>query len=166
MANNYSYTMVDTCIPIGAITEAELLLLSSIYDADTFEDYHSFHARFGVNECFDIDRSKILQVIDTTQQQLGSAQAILFQALLKADEGDDIIQVDCTNGQYNRVFQEIVSRCDALDAIVITSSWCSDKMRPHEFGGSIEIITATEIHAEDTQSFLERTLAEFDLKNY
>lgn len=60
------------------------------------------------------------------------------------------------------MFQDVVRRSEAIEEIVVTTSYTCTKMRPDGFGGSVMLITPEAIRYRSTTDMLEELLNEAD----
>ncbi|MGX9394070.1 hypothetical protein ACWX0K_24220 (plasmid) [Nitrobacteraceae bacterium UC4446_H13] len=144
------------------MTPLERLILDLAFDADSEPDGIYFHSWCGLSDIVTLSVDDLRAAFEASRDRGESSIGRYVSALLAqhdeqaGEDPQDDIDVDLTeieNG-WDRIFQDIVRRSDAIDEIVVTSAFTCTRMRPDGFGGSVMLITADAIRYCSTADML------------
>ena len=150
MADYYSPTVVRPSIPAQAITSLELAVLTQMFECEADGDAVYFFSSEGPSDTIWLDVETLKAGLAEQAGTPGALADIVREALeaIAIDEGE--IDLDLSDLGEARIFQDIVRRCEDLNAISIISAWTCTKMRPDGFGGGVTVVTADHILCSST----------------
>lgn len=158
MADYYSQTVVQPNIPIDAITPLEIALLTGMYEHESDGDAFYFFSSEGPSDMVWLDIVELREMLADEIITPGSIAAIVREKLDDAGPEETELEIDLSDLGDATIFQGIVSRCDELDHVTITSGWTCSKMRPDGFGGGVTVVTADRILSSSTNEMEGRLL--------
>lgn len=160
MADYYHKTTVQPEIPVEAMTPLEAWILKQIFQTENDEANRTVY--FFAEECifFDLDTSDP-EFVKLLQEDASPFAAKVREKFEAAGSPDCWPLGDLS---YVDVFQEIVSRHpEKLPYVYLETAHTCSKMRPGGFGGSAELITASQVHVIDTGQWLDEMISRMRL---
>lgn len=151
MADYFSPTVVQPLIPLAAMTAAEHLLLTHVFDFERDGDALYFYAEQAINDMPAIVIDDVRHALDG--DDAGIAATFLLERLAETADGDAYLQLD-SEIPWEGVFQNIVGRSMEIAHVIVTTSYTCTKMRPDAFGGCVTLITADEVLSSGTEQML------------
>lgn len=158
MADYHFPTVVRPSIPLAAITPLELALLTAMFEHESDGDALYFFSSEGASSTVWLDPADVKALLSDETIEEGSVVAFVRERLLEADPNEAELELDLSDLDEARIFQQIVRRCADLDHVVIVSAWTCTKMRPDGFGGGISVVTADAILSSSTSEMEGRLL--------
>jgi len=167
MANYYSPTVVQPSVPTSDMTNLEKYFLEAIFECkDVTEDGIDsiyFYSSEGVAQSIDFD-----ELVDTIEHLIESDKRPSRLADTLHDfivNNEDASEFEVDDSVIEHVFQDIVRRSKTVKAIIWTTSYTCDKMRPDGFGGSAVAITKNAIESAGTNRFISEFQTRHGVKN-
>lgn len=151
MADYFSPTVVQPLIPLAAMTAAEHLLLTHVFDFERDGDALYFFAEQAMNDMPAIAIDDVRHALDG--DDAGVAATFLRERLAETADGDAYLQLD-SEIPWERVFQDIAERTTEIAHVIVTTSYTCSKMRPDAFGGCVTLITPDEVLSSGTEQML------------
>lgn len=165
MANSYIHTVVQPCIPIEDFTDLEYLVLSRVFDVETYdrnesrEVYLSSYdgpARYASSE-----RSQLGEALAHSERFESCLNAFVKHAMETTDDEEIYIDFD-GDVNWQSILLDIVRRSKTLKYITVVEAFTCDKMRPDEFGGAAMMITASSIRSLSTYDLIREWTKDVD----
>lgn len=147
MADYFFPTVVRPIIPRAAMTGAELLLLTHVFQSEPDGDGLYLYAEQAIDDMPTIAIDDARAALDDDDR--GAAAAFLRERLAEAGEDDAYLQLD-GDAPWETALQEIVRRSDSLPRVTVTMSFTCTKMRPDAFGGLAMVITGEGVLSKST----------------
>jgi hypothetical protein len=156
----YAPTVVQPTIPNADMTPLELLLLSSIFDAEPDGDGWYFSADECPADMIWLSRTELESALAESSNFESEASTYIEKCLADASESEAEIELDLSITSWEFIFQSIVRRSATLTYITAVASFTCSKMRPDGFGGMAVLITADVIKGKSTEDILHDFLDE------
>lgn len=151
MADYFSPTVVQPLIPLAAMTAAEHLLLTHVFDFERDGDALYFFAEQAMNDMPTIAIDDVRHALDGEDD--GVAATFLRERMAETADGDAYLQLH-SEIPWEGAFQDIAERSTEIAHVIVTTSYTCTKMRPDAFGGSVTLITANEVLSSGTEQML------------
>lgn len=150
MADYYFPTVIRPSIPLAAITPLEHALLCRMFEHESDGDTLYFFSSEGTSSTVCLDAADVKAMLADEIIAEDSVAAFVRDRLAEADPNEAELELDLSDFDETRIFQQIVRRCADLDHVVIISAWTCTRMRPDGFGGCVTVVTTDAILSSST----------------
>jgi len=159
MAESCSRTVVTPTLPEAALTAADRLLLSLLFESEAGRDgERTYFASAGI--AFEGERDAGHLAGAVAQSPPCLARTILEGALAS---GGSTVPIDLS-GAWEKLLQDIVGRSADLTHIVVITAYAGSTMDPDGIGGAATVITADRIDSVSTFEFVDAILRELGIE--
>ncbi|WP_407523807.1 hypothetical protein [Methylobacterium oryzisoli] len=159
MPTNYDQTVVQPFIPLELTTPLELWILMKIFNFEYCSGESEIYLFTQEFVSYDIDTSdgELMELLKEDDSPLAVTMRKEFE---EAGSPEDW---DLGSVSYVDVFQAIINRHpDKLPYVHLETAHTCSRMCPGEFGGSAEIITATQVQFINTARWLREAISLVD----
>ncbi|KEZ19423.1 hypothetical protein CP98_01944 [Sphingobium yanoikuyae] len=162
MTDYHFPTVVRPSIPLAVITPLEHALLCQMFEHESDGDTLYFFSSEGASSTVWLDAADVKAMLAGEAIEEDSVAAFVQDRLAQADPDEAELELDLSDFDETRIFQQIVRRCADLDHVVIVSAWTATKMLPDGFGGGVTVVTADAILSNSTSEMEARLLDRAD----
>lgn len=154
MADYFTQAVVQPSIPNACITPLERWLLERMFESEAADDDRTyFFASENINDGADLGGSQLEAILRQDTSPLATA---LREKLRDAADAD---WLDLSDLGHAIVFQEIIARHpERVPYVTIEMAFTCSRMRPDEFGGGAELITASNVSWINTSRWLSQQI--------
>ncbi|PBN43519.1 hypothetical protein [Sphingobium sp. D43FB] len=156
MADYFGQCVVTPFIPVGDISPAERLLLTSIFSHETKDDEVYLFADIWREMNFILYHDQVREALAASPADSVAARFLTELVAKNADQGD-YLEVDMDD-HWMEILQDIVRRSQTLSHIAIETSYTCSRMLFDGFGGQAIVITAQAMDSMSTSQFIEDAL--------
>ncbi len=159
MADYFFPTVLQPSIPLAAMTGAERLLLTHVFQSDLDGDALYFYAEQSINDMPTIAVDEARTAL--ADEDHGVAAVCIREQLARAAGDDAYLQF---NGDvpWEAVLQDIVRRSDAIGEVILKMSYTCTRMLPDAFGGMVIVITPAGVRSKSTDDLACELLDELE----
>jgi hypothetical protein len=155
MADYFTRTLVQQCIPLSDITPLELLLLLHMFSLEDGEATGHFCTWDGPAPIVSVPAGDLRAATDASRGTESRAMRRILDHYGDVLIGEGDIELDLSDNFWITILQDIVARSRALTHISVTMSFTCSKLRPDGFGGAAMLITANCVRSTSTHVMLD-----------